>query len=59
MELSVRRAILDGGIDASSSTPGVWLDSFAAGLLAGSFEISEPVAGGKTKTHLLVREAPP
>jgi hypothetical protein len=51
MELSVRRAILDGGLDAASSTPGIWLDAFAAGLLAGEFEIAEP---GDAKTHLLV-----
>ena len=53
MELSVRRAILDGGLDAQSTSPGVWLDPFAAGLLAGDFEITD-----RSSTHLLIREAP-
>ena len=58
MELSVRRAILGGGLDANSQTPGVWVDVFAAGLLGDGFEL-EPGTSRDAGTHLLKREKPP
>ena len=52
MELSVRRAILDGGLGPVSQAAGIWVDAFAAGLLTPEFVVSST----EGKTHLLTGE---
>ena len=52
MELSVRRAILDGGLGGHGLSADIWIDPFAAGLLPSEF-----VVEAKGKTCRLIREA--
>ncbi len=57
MELSVRRAILSGGLDGGSRSAGVWVDARAVELLAASFDIE--IEQGASQASLLTNPKSP